>query len=199
MSNPEFRTRVSSELFEAINQFIEHQGIDRNTFLTMAIQAVKTVQQGQAVDSLEFSDEDQALINQAVENSGLSYNTLLKRGLLAEAKKQNSQAKSKESFAEMSDEALKNTTVKGAAGFRIKKAIDTIIDHNNGCELEQDKFFISPTLVFKLTGSNRGAINEYFKANKDMIDEHNLSQGLSESTNRKGKNADDPKEVLGLA
>jgi hypothetical protein len=98
-------------------------------------------------------------------------------------------------FESMTEDELKLNTRKGSAYYRISQAVETIKNHNDSQGEKKLKFFISPTLIFKLTGSNRKSITLYFEQHQTLIDEHNSKHELTELDNRKGKDYD-VKKVL---
>ncbi len=145
---------------------------------------------------LGLDGEEITTVQNAKNNSGQDLKTIVKDGTLQRAKYLNSTMGQKD-FESMTEDELKNTTSKGSAYFRISQAIETIKSHNDSQGEKKLKFYISESLVFKLTGSNRRSINQFFKQYQTMIDEHNSKHQLTDMDNRKGKGFD-PKTVLGI-
>jgi len=136
-------------------------------------------------NSLEIKE-----VKDALTNSGLTLIELVKEGLLQRARYYNSIAIKQADFKNMSTETLKNSTVKGAANYRIENAVQTLIDHNNNEPEKDNKVCITKGMIFKLTGSNRQTINKYFDEQKIGISDHNNKHSLTEDDNRKGKGFD---------
>lgn len=145
----------------------------------------------------DLTSEQVDLLNNAVEVSGMSVKELAKRGLIAECKKAVTLSAKQASLADVDSEDLREMTFKGVAATRIEKAITRIREYNDNQPDNQTRYCISESLVASVTGSNRNAIKDYFKAHKDEIVSHNGKYGLTNESNRKGKGIN-VKEVLGF-
>ena len=97
----------------------------------------------------------------------------------------------------MSDNELRNSTSKGSANARISNMIEKVKEYNDLQPDNSTRFFLSPSLIFKLTNSNFKIINNYFETYRNMIDDINNKYQLSDKDNRKGKGYDF-KKVLGI-
>ena len=97
----------------------------------------------------------------------------------------------------MTDDELKISTSKGSANARISNMIEKIKQYNDLQTDNSSRFFLSPSLIFKLTNSNFKIINNYFETYRNMIDDINNKYQLSDKDNRKGKGFDF-KKVLGI-
>ena len=115
---------------------------------------------------------------------------LAKRGLLAEARKSNSLAKRQSELSEADPDELKKLTFKGVAFTRIEQVVKRIMSHNDAQGENKHRYCPTECLIATITGSNRGAIREYFDSHKTMIEDHNHKYGLSKEDNRKGKGID---------
>ena len=133
-------------------------------------------------------------VKDALINSNSSLIDLAKDGLLWRARYINGVAKKQSEFEKMDEDELNRTTVKGSANYKIEKAIQAIMEHNDRETEKSNKVYISKSIVFKLTGSNRQTINKFFDQHKYM-DEHNSKHSLDEMDNRKGKGYDFKKLV----
>ena len=122
---------------------------------------------------------------------------LTKRGLLKEARTAVSLAKHQAELSEVDPDDLKKMTFRGVAATRIEQVISKIMEWNNNHPEQKDRFYISETLIARLTGSNRGAIKDYFQTHDTLINDHNYKYSLSNDDNRKGKGVD-VKQMLGL-
>ncbi|MDJ0716914.1 MAG: hypothetical protein QNJ54_22310 [Prochloraceae cyanobacterium] len=143
----------------------------------------------------ETSDIKQ--VKDALVNSGLTLQDLAREGLLWRSRYINGIAKKQSEFEKMEEEGtLNKTTVKGSADYKIEKAIQAIIEHNDKQTERNNKVYISKGMVFKLTGSNRQTISKFFDNHK-YIEEHNNKHELEEADNRKGKGVDF-KELIGI-
>lgn len=196
MARREFRTDIKDDalwerITSTINSLFNGSKID---FLASSIDCL--VSQG-VNTQIDLTEDEKKIVETAINVSGLSYEHLLKRGLLAECKREMSLVEHREKLSTLDDSALLNSTIRGAASLRIKKAIDAIIHHNEHVTEKEDKIYISESIVFRITGSNRGAIRQFFEQNQEMIDTHNKKYGLDDSVNRKGKGYDF-KATLGL-
>ncbi len=136
-------------------------------------------------NSLEIKE-----VKDALTNSGLTLIELVKEGLLQRARYYNSIAIKQADFENLPDAILKNSTVKGAANYRIDRAVEAIKNHNNNQPETEHKVCLTKGIIFKLTGSNRQTINKYFDEHEIGIKDHNNKHGLTEDDNRKGKGFD---------
>lgn len=127
------------------------------------------------------------IVDNAVKNSNLSLKEIVKYGTLQRARYLNSIAKTQARLDSMSPSELKTQTVKGVADYRISRAIALIIKHNNQQSEKKHKLCLTKGMVFKLTGSNRQKINQYFARHQTKISDHNQKHSLTSSDNRKGK------------
>lgn len=125
-----------------------------------------------------------------------SLQEIAKDGLLQKARYYNS-TMGKKDYDSMSDNELRNSTSKGSANARISNMIDKIKQYNDNQPDNSSRFFLSPSLIFKLTNSNFRIINNYFETYRNMIDDANNKYQLSDRDNRKGKGYDF-KKVLGI-
>lgn len=121
---------------------------------------------------------------------------IAKDGLLQKARYINSTI-GKKDYDGMSDSELRNSTSKGSANARITNMIEKIKEYNDNQPDNSTRFFLSPSLIFKLTNSNFKIINSYFETYRNMIDDANNKYQLSDRDNRKGKGYDF-KKVLGI-
>lgn len=197
----EFRVKATSddsiEVINTVKSVVQKQYDGQNIeFIKACLNCLETNS-----GSLALSTEEQELVNKAVEKSGMSFDEILKRGLLAEASKLEKQSDKLGEYQDLTYQELEKlaqeTTIKGIATLKIQKCIELIEHHNNHCQLTADKIFISPTVVFKVTNSNRASINSYFEEHQEQIDKLNSKHKLEASINRKGKGYD-VKATLGV-
>jgi len=125
-----------------------------------------------------------------------SLQEIAKDGLLQKSRYINS-CLGKKDYDSMSDNELRNSTSKGSANARIGNMIEKIKQYNDNQPDNSTRFFLSPSLIFKLTNSNFKIINNYFETYRNMIDDINNKYQLSDKDNRKGKGYDF-KKVLGI-
>ena len=118
-----------------------------------------------------------------------SLQAIAKDGLLQKARYINS-TMGKKDYNSMTDEELKKSTSKGSAFQRIGNMIEKVREYNDNQPNNSTRFFLSPTLIFKLTNSNFKIINSYFETYRNMIDDANNKYQLSDKDNRKGKGYD---------
>lgn len=201
------------------------------------LEALKRLKSLESMSSLGFSDEDEnrlinalglsdkekELLDTALQLPGTNFISLLKTGLMSEVKRSMSHAeKLKElkdvDFKTLSSGENNTKTFRGMAALKIQKAVESIIAHNESCQERADKIYISESILFQVTGSNRKAILQYLwidgeKVNKDdvagedyktkptkegaLVIQHNKKHDLDDGVNRKGKNYDF-KATLGL-
>lgn len=167
-------------------------------FLLESYRELRTLKkQMEQKSEFELNREESEEVCKAIKLSGMTYDQIAKRGLLAEARKAVSLAKRQDDLANTDPEELKKMTFKGVASTRIGQVVNRIMEYNDTQPEQKNRFCISESLVFKLTGSNRNAVKEYFRSYKLMIDDHNQKYGLTNENNRKGKGID-PKQLLGL-
>jgi len=125
-----------------------------------------------------------------------SLQSIARDGVLQKSRYINS-CLSKKDYDRMSDDELKISTTKGSAFQRISNMIEKIKQYNDNQPDNSTRFFLSPSLIFKLTNSNFKIINNYFETYRNMIDDSNNKYQLTDKDNRKGK-AYDFKKVLGI-
>lgn len=125
-----------------------------------------------------------------------SLQEIARDGLLQKARYYNS-TMGKKDYDSMSDNELRNSTSKGSAFQRIGNMIEKIKQYNDNQPDNSSRFFLSPSLIFKLTNSNFKIINSYFQTYRNMIDDANNKYQLSDRDNRKGKGYDF-KKLLGI-
>ena len=149
------------------------------------------------IELKDYNNSEQEEINLALKNSGLSLKDITKTGTLQRVRYLNSVAESQAKLDSMSEEDLKKATFRGVAEHRIAQTIETIKEHNDKQAEKVYKICLTRGVVFKLTGSNRKNINEFFDKYQLMIDDHNNKHQLTPLDNRKGK-LFDLKECLGV-
>ena len=125
-----------------------------------------------------------------------SLQAIAKDGLLQKARYYNS-TMGKKDYDSMSDNELRNSTSKGSAFQRISNMIEKIKQYNDNQPDNSSRFFLSPSLIFKLTNSNFKIVNCYFENYRNMIDDINNKYQLNDKDNRKGKGYDF-KKMLGI-
>lgn len=125
-----------------------------------------------------------------------SLQAIARDGLLQKARYYNS-TMGKKDYDSMSDNELRNSTSKGSAFQRIGNMIEKVKEYNDLQLDNSSRFFLSPSLIFKLTNSNFKIINSYFETYRNMIDDINNKYQLSDKDNRKGKGYDF-KKMLGI-
>lgn len=134
---------------------------------------------------------------QNAENLSLqSLQEIAKDGVLQKSRYINS-CLGKKDYDSMSDDQLRNSTSKGSANARISNMIEKIKQYNDNQPDNSTRFFLSPSLIFKLTNSNFKIVNSFFETYRNMINDINSKYELSDKDNRKGKGYDF-KKVLGI-
>lgn len=84
------------------------------------------------------------------------------------------------------------SNLKGKAVQKIDRTVRAVMQFNEQAKEPEEKWFISESLIFRLTGCNRPAVRRYFQALRSEIDEHNQHHQLSERHNQlKGKKSDE--------
>jgi predicted DNA-binding protein len=183
---------ISETIDELIRVYRESQDLKNQLEETQ-----NTVAMGElSYTILGLDGQEIEIVQDAQKCSGQDLKMIAKDGLLQRSKYLKS-TMGKKDFESMSEDELKLTTSKGSAYYRISEAIETIKTYNDSQSEKKLKLFISPSLVFKLTGSNRKSINQFFEQYQTMINEHNSKHELTELDNRKGKGYD-VKEALGI-
>ncbi len=145
-----------------------------------------------------FKEDEREIVEKAINKSNFFLSQIVKDGVLQRAKYLNSIAKNQPNLDSMTDAELKHQKFSGVAKHRITKAIETIKNHNDRQGKKSDKFCITKGIVAKITGSNRPAINKFFKDYQSMIDDHNHKHQLTSRDNYKGVNFD-LKKALGIS
>lgn len=82
-------------------------------------------------------------------------------------------------------------TTKEKAVHRIDKAVKSVMLFNEQAENAEHKWFISESLIFRLTGCNRPAVRKYFQAHQTLITQHNQQHQLTERHNQTKQSAVD--------
>jgi hypothetical protein len=141
----------------------------------------------------ELSDKDLNLLYEICENEQISYKDFTVKSVLTTLKKYRTQSINIPDFDSKTlhelDEILRSgegKTYKGLAETRIKKVIEQLMDYNDSQIVKTKKWYISTSLIFALTGSNRTALNDFFEKHSDTIDAHNAKHKLKALDNRKG-------------
>lgn len=140
-----------------------------------------------SVHSLDLSDAELAEVQTALTNSDSTLELVAKEGLLQRSRYLNSIADKQSRLESMTPEEINKATFKGAAQFKIEHAIQKVIEHNDAQPEKSNKVCLTKGIIFKLTGSNRATINQYFDHHQIMIADHNQKHGLTKADNRKGK------------
>ncbi|MBD2186145.1 protelomerase family protein [Aerosakkonema funiforme] len=84
------------------------------------------------------------------------------------------------------------SNLKGRALQKIDRTARAVMQFNEQAVEPEQKWFISESLIFRLTGCNRPAVRRYFQLSRSAIDEHNQHHQLSERHNQlKGKSRDE--------
>jgi hypothetical protein len=165
--------------------------------LTIRSEYMKVSGQLEDTTKLDFekdlSSEQFEALKEISQNERVEYKVIAKNALASVIKKYKTQSENIPDFESMSLAELeemintgKGRTYKGLAEARITKVVQLVIEHNDNQPEKKYKWCISPTLVAKLTGSNRQAINNFFTNHKVMIDDHNTKHSLRDLDNRKG-------------
>ena len=195
---------IDQDLKNYIDRTSKELGIDPRDLIVKMADAYKKMKQLEAgengqivIGELEINNfgiteaSEVKEVKDALINSNSSLIDIAKDGLLWRSRYINGVAKKQSEFENMKKDELNKTTTKGSANYKIEKAIQAIMDHNDRQDKKdkQNKVYISKSIVFKLTGSNRQTINKYFDQHKYM-DKHNRDHELNEKDNRKGKGYD---------
>jgi vacuolar-type H+-ATPase subunit I/STV1 len=146
----------------------------------------------------QYSVAEQKEINDAVKNSALTIQAIAREGTLQRARYLNSIAVSQAKLESMSTDDVKKATFKGVSRHRISQAVEQIREHNDQQTEKKNKVCITRGIVFKITGSNRSNINQFFDEYEVMIDDHNHKHELTDADNRKGKGFD-LNQLLGIS
>lgn len=84
------------------------------------------------------------------------------------------------------------SNLKGKAVQKIDRTVRAVMQFNEQAKEPEQKWFISESLIFRLTGCNRPAVRRYFEALRSAIDQHNQLHQLSERHNQlKAKKSDE--------
>jgi hypothetical protein len=140
-----------------------------------------------SLEKFRLSSDEESEVIKALKNSDSQLDVVAKDGLLQRSRYLNSIADKQAKLETMSSQELGKATFKGAANFKIEQAIEKIIAHNNHQAEKSEKVCLTRGIVFKLTGSNRQNINQFFAEHEIMISDHNLKHELTDANNRKGK------------
>ena len=159
------------------------------------IKESENITQGQLMEKLiDIYNDYQELKNNSdkIQSGELSYDDI---GLEVV---RNQDGSLKENEIEIVERALKNSNfslqqiVKDGVLQRAKY-LNSIAKNQPKLDLQGEKyqkFCITKGIVAKITGSNRPAINKFFKDYQPMIDEHNDKHQLTSRDNYKGVNFD---------
>jgi hypothetical protein len=86
-------------------------------------------------------------------------------------------------YSKMSTSKLRKTKTTEAARERFKRAVETIIKHNETVEIPEFRRYISPALVVDLVGGRPSDAKEYIESRAD-VPEHHAKYGLKPGMNR---------------
>jgi hypothetical protein len=86
-------------------------------------------------------------------------------------------------YSRLSTSELRRTKTPGAAQERFKRAVDTIIKHNETVQIPEFRRFVSPALVVDLVGGRPSEAKEYIESRADVA-EHHQQYGIKPGINR---------------
>lgn len=142
-----------------------------------------------------LSEQEIELVNQARQKSGLTLSELVKRGIVAEAKTQISKIENAPCFDGMTIEEVAASDSKEASQEMARRAIDAIVDHNDGATEKGQKWYISQGFVSSFLKARLAAnvhqatVKKVIEAQAIRIQDHNQKHGLRPLDNRKGANS----------
>lgn len=142
-----------------------------------------------------YTTTEEQEIEDAVINSGESLESITHVGRLQRARYLNTVYKKQADFESLSLEELRGKNFKGVSEYRISKAVEKIMVHNDRQPEKANKLCVTQGLVAKITNSNRYNIKNFFQKHKIMIDDHNAKHDLRGVDNRK---TTDFKKYLGI-
>lgn len=196
---------LSKSLISEIDGIKEAEGFkSRESVIELLLNERANNAKEQSEDSAKFDfgtdldAEDFETLKEICQNDGISYKEFAKASMVSALKKYRTQSENKPNFEAMSLKDLekimkkdsegkaKGRTYKGLAEARIAKVVELVQAHNDNQPEKKFKWFISPSLIAKLTGSNRPAINNFFEQYEVMIKDHNAKHELKDLDNRKG-------------
>lgn len=173
---------------EAITKMAE--AYKENKQLKKDIERMKRSNGIVSIDSLGLTEEQIVEAEQFLNSNGYKIEDLLREALLDKLSKEKAlQEKLAERRGESVDENSEriDTTVRGVAEKRIASAINQIMDYNDLQEDTANKICITGTLIFKATGSNRKAIDNYLEKHSKRIEEHNIKNGFEKQQTKDGE------------
>ncbi len=185
-----------SERIEALIEAYETLKKENETLKNQLEVSENQIRLGELSYTLLGLNGTEILEVQNAENLSLqSLQAIARDGVLQKSRYINSTMK--KDYDSMTDNELRNSTSKGSAFQRITNMIQKIKEYNDNQPDNSTRFFVSPSLIFKLTNSNFKIINSYFETYRNMINDANSKYQLSDKDNRKGKGFDF-KKVLGI-
>lgn len=182
--------QISKDDKATLDQLTKKLKMTQSDLISHLLNNYKPLSDSESVLSLEvfsLSGSEQTEVENALINSNSQLDVVAKDGLLQRSRYLNSIADRQATLETMSDEEMQNATFKGAAKFKIERAIETIMNHNDSQPEKKNKVCLTKGMIFKLTGSNRQTINKYFADHEVMIADHNGKHELTDANNRKGK------------
>ena len=189
--------KTQSDRIEALIEAYESLKKENETLKNQLEASQNQIQLGElSYTLLRLNGSEIKEVQNAESVSLQSLQDIAKDGCLQKARYINSTV-GKKDYDAMSDNELRNSTSKGSANARISNMIEKIRQYNDNQPDNSSRFFLSPSLIFKLTNSNFKNINTFFETYRTMIDDINNKYHLSEKDNRKGKGYDF-KKVLGI-
>lgn len=144
-------------------------------------------------NSPELTDDEKKIVEDACIAGNTTVPQMQHDGLLMMAKRINS---TQDYLKNASAEDLRKTGAKGAAAERIKRCVEALKEWNSqkaqskDLEEQTECYYITVTLIRKLTGSRYAAVKAYIEENQDTIEAHHTEFNLDEDVNRKGKGND---------
>lgn len=191
LKKPSINIRTSQEIkdrFIAIRDLHNCENFEQVLLLLLDNFAAPAAATSINEELLALEAEELQEVTEAIKNSDCSLLEIVQAGTLQRARYLNSVSKKEYDFENLTDEELKEKPFKGVASYRINQAVEMIINHNNAQGEKANKVCLTRGIIFKLTGSNRAAINKFFDDYHIMIDDHNQKHSLTDKDNRKGKN-----------
>jgi hypothetical protein len=86
-------------------------------------------------------------------------------------------------YSKLSTSKLRGTKMPGAAEERFKRAVNTIMKHNETVTIPEFRRFVSPALVVDLVGGRPSEAKAYIESRPD-VDEHHAKYGIKPGINR---------------
>ncbi|MFB2917228.1 MULTISPECIES: protelomerase family protein [Aerosakkonema] len=185
----ESRSQMLSSVVEADSMAAESRSVEEES--DSVLEAPSTYQLAAKVARLELQLQQVTELISHLNSDQFSSDSLSSSKLTDSQSEVPKKSQKLRKFSSISNQET-GSNLKGRALQKIDRTVIAVMQFNEQTKEPEQKWFISESLIFRLTGCNRPAVRRYFEALRSAIDEHNQLHQLSERHNQlKAKKSDE--------